>query len=566
MTAVETYAGAFSHQAADWHTINWYQAHRNVSRLQARIVKATQARRWGKVRALQHHLTHSFSAKALAVRRVTENRGKRTAGVDQQTWNTPEKKAQAIDALRQHGYRAKPLKRDYLPKSDGRLRPLGIPTMKDRAMQALYLESLDPVAETTGDVNSYGFRKERSTADAIGQCFIILGKQHSPQWILEGDIKACFDGISHQWLLNNIPMDKGILEQWLKAGFIHQNILYPTEAGTPQGGIASPTLANLALDGLERLLRERYPTNTRRSHQAQVNFVRYADDFIITGKTKELLEEEIKPLVEQFLRERGLELSPRKTRLTHIEDGFDFLGQNVRKYDGKMLIKPSTRNIDEFLEKVCTTIKIHQHIPAGALILLLNPLIRGWANYHRHVVSKRIFIQVDSAIFKELWRWAQRRHPGKARSWIAKKYFLPATTNRWIFFGQLEGRDGSEQSIHLFKASSVPIKRHVKIRGAANPYDPEWEIYFEARVGVKMADNLKERRKLLYLWKEQDGLCPICGQKITSMSGWHSHHLVRRIDGGGNGIENLILLHPNCHHKVHSQGLELVKPRVAKCV
>jgi len=261
-----------------------------------------------------------------------------------------------------------------------------------------------------------------------------------------------------------------------------------------------------------------------------------------------------------------LELSPRKTRLTHIEDGFDFLGQNVRKYDGKILIKPSTRNIDEFLEKVRTTIKIHRHIPAGVLILLLNPLIRGWANYHRHVVSKRIFSRVDCAIFKELWRWAQRRHPEKARSWIAKKYFLPATTNRWIFFGQLDGRDGSEQTIQVFKASSVPIKRHVKIRGAANPYDPEWEIYFEVRLGVKMADSLKERRKLLYLWKEQNGLCPICDQKITSISGWHSHHLVRRVDGGGNGVENLILLHPNCHHKVHSQGLEVVKSRVAKRV
>ena len=306
MTAEVIPAGAFSNGAESWQTIDWYKAHRNVSRLQARIVKATQAGRWNRVRALQYLLTHSLSGRMMAVRRVTENSGKRTAGVDGQTWETPERKAQAINELRQRGYKALPLRRVYIPKSNGRLRPLSIPAMKDRAMQALYLLALDPIAETTGDVNSYGFRKERSTADAIAQCFTVLGKRPSPRWILEGDIKSCYDEISHEWLLSNIPMEKRILRQWLKAGFMEKGILYPTEAGTPQGGIASPVISNLTLDGLEKLIRDRYPTNTRRSQKAQVNFVRFADDFICTGSTKELLEEEVKPLIEGFLQERGL--------------------------------------------------------------------------------------------------------------------------------------------------------------------------------------------------------------------------------------------------------------------
>jgi len=282
---------------------------------------------------LQRLLTHSLSGKALAVKRVTENQGKRTPGVDGKTWNTPQEKAMAIQMLRQRGYHPQPLRRIYIPKSNGGRRPLSIPCMLCRAMQALYLLALDPMAETTADPNSYGFRKERSPADAIEQCFIALGKTRSPQWILEGDIKACFDRISHEWLLAHIPMDKSILRKWLKAGFIEKHVLHPTEEGTPQGGICSPVIANLALDGLERKLLERYP-KPKTGYNAKVNYVRFADDFIVTGISKELLEQEVKPLIEQFMRERGLTLSPEKTIITHINDGFDFLGQ-VRPLTGK---------------------------------------------------------------------------------------------------------------------------------------------------------------------------------------------------------------------------------------
>src|SRR5712691_10352091 len=334
MTAVVTPTGALSTETGAWHTLDWYAVHRTVRRLQARIVKAVQAGRWGTVRALQHLLTHSFSGKALAVKRVTENEGKKTPGVDGLIWDTPAKKVGAIEALRQRGYRASPLRRLYSPKNDGtnRQRPLSIPTMLDRAMQALYLLALDPIAETLGDPNSYGFRTERSTADAIEQCFTVLARKHAPQWILEGDIRACFDGLSHEWLLAHIPMDKAMLHKWLKAGFVDKHLLYPTEAGVPQGGICSPVIANLTLDGLERLLRAHDPPNTKRAQRAKVNLVRYCDDFIITGSSQAVLKQEVKPLVEQFLRVRGLELSQAKTHITPITHGFDFLGQHVRKY------------------------------------------------------------------------------------------------------------------------------------------------------------------------------------------------------------------------------------------
>src|SRR5258708_7059407 len=352
--------GAASHEIVEgWKDIDWASVNRNVRRLQARIVKATKEGRWGKVKALQRLLTHSFSGKALAVQRVTENQGKNTPGVDKVTWTTPQKKLNGIYSLRQRDYHPQPLRRIYIPKKNGKKRPLGIPCMRCRAMQSLYLLALDPIAETTADPNSYGFRSKRSPADAIEQCFISLGKEASPQWILEGDIAACFDRISHEWLLTNIPMEKAMLKKWLKAGYLEKGVLHPTEEGTPQGGIISPVIANMTLDGLEKQLRETFPRRTKRGGQIcspKVNFIRFADDFVITGSSQEQLEYEVKPLVEQFMKERGLHLEPSKTLITHIDEGFDFLGQNVRKYKAgkqhKLLIKPSKKNVKTFLQKV----------------------------------------------------------------------------------------------------------------------------------------------------------------------------------------------------------------------
>jgi retron-type reverse transcriptase len=277
MTAVATPAGAVSRKTVDWHALDWRKVHRVVRRLQARIVKAVQEGRWGKVQALQHLLTHSLSGKALAVKRVTENPGKRTPGVDGDLWDSPAKKAEAVGHLRRRGYHPLPLRRVRIPKPhSSTLRPLSIPCLRDRAMQALYLLALDPIAETTADRHSYGFRSERCTADALEQCRIVLSRKKAAPWILEGDIQSCFEEISHEWLLAHVPMDRRILSSWLRAGFIEKEVWHPTDAGTPQGGIISPVLMNLTLDGLQQCLQARF--RRTKTSNGMVNMVRWADD------------------------------------------------------------------------------------------------------------------------------------------------------------------------------------------------------------------------------------------------------------------------------------------------
>ena len=476
-----------------WDRIDWSRGEREVRRLQARIVKATREGRHGKLKALQWTLTQSFYGKALAVRRVTENQGKRTPGIDGEIWQTPGAKHRAIGVLRRRGYQPQPLRRVHIPKANGKLRPLGIPTMKDRAMQALHLLALAPIAETTGDPNSYGFRPARSTADAIDTCFLRLGRKCAPQWILEGDIRGCFDYISHEWMLRHVPTDKKVLRQWLKAGYMENRTLFPTEAGTPQGGIISPTLANLTLDGLEPLLREKFPKTKWPS--LKVNLVRYADDFIITGASKELLENEVRPLVEQFLRERGLELSPEKTCITHIDQGFDFLGQNLRKWNGKLLIQPSRKNTQSFLEKVRNAIRQHRSQSQQRLIGTLNPIIRGWVNYHRYVVATATFKKVDNLLWQSLWHWAKRRH-SKSRSWVLRRYWHPLG-RKWKFAAQLEKKtpDGRKMWLKLVNPGATKIFRYRKIQGAANPYDPHWRSYFEERSFFKKFGVLRPKTR-----------------------------------------------------------------------
>ena len=305
--------------SAQWKNIDWHKAEREVNRLQIRIVKATQQKDYNAVKRLQYLLTHSFYAKALAVKRVVTNDGRRTPGVDGVLWNTPVKKMAAALSLTDKRYRARPLRRVYIEKKDKKKkRPLGIPTMYDRAMQALYALALEPVAETTADGKSFGFRKGRCAQDACEYLFNALSRKRiSPKWVLEGDIKGCFDHISHDWLLANIPMDKNILKQFLKAGFIYQRELFPTEEGTPQGGIISPILANMTLDGIEKKLVERFHTNalgkvdSRFKNAHKVNFVRYADDFVVTAATPELALE-AKELIREFLAERGWKTMERK--------------------------------------------------------------------------------------------------------------------------------------------------------------------------------------------------------------------------------------------------------------
>jgi RNA-directed DNA polymerase len=451
-----------------WDSIDWKRAKKIVNGIQARIVKAVQARDWNRVRSLERLLARSFAAKLLAVKRVTTNRGKKTPGVDGIRWRSPARKLREARRLNMKGYKAQPLLRKYIPKDNNKKRPLGIPTFKDRAEQALEHMALDPVAECLADGMSNGFRKFRSTHDAMCACFNALRLNGSPIWILEGDIKGCFDNFDHTWMLDNIPTNKRKLRMWLKAGCMENAFLQPTTKGTPQGGIISPTLANIALDGIEPMLKAHFV----RKHK--IHFVRYADDFIITGATKQILENKVKPLVIEFLKLRGLELSEHKTKITHINDGFDFLGFNLRKYNGKLLIKPAKAKIIKFLQKVKHIIKANCTAPTSLLVKKLNPIIRGWGYYYRFVISKRIFSYADHRIWEMIWQWAKRRHPNKGLRWIKSKYFQREGKRNWVF-------KEKEDRHSLFLLSSIPIRRYIKIKAEANPYDVLWKEYFELR-------------------------------------------------------------------------------------
>ncbi|WP_129562829.1 group II intron reverse transcriptase/maturase [Paraburkholderia dokdonensis] len=553
---------ALSHAPDNWYAVDWRRVERNVRGMQIRIAKATREGDWRRVKALQRMLTRTLSAKLYAVRRVTQNQGARTAGVDRELWDSPESRWEAVGRLKRRGYKPLPLRRVFIPKANGKERPLGIPTLRDRAMQALYLLALEPVAESTSDPNSYGFRRNRSTADAMSQLFVSLSQKGSAQWVLEADIKGCFDWINHDWLIAHVPMDKGILRKWLKAGLIYKGQLQATEAGTPQGGIISPTLANVTLNGLERELIEHLGAKFGivKAKKLKVNVVRYADDFVITGISKEVLDNEIRPWVEAFLATRGLQLSEEKTRVLHIDEGFDFLGWNFRKYSGKLLIKPSKKNVKTFYRKVAETISGNKTVKQEDLIRLLNPMLRGWAQYHSPVVAKQAYTRMEYLIYRRLWRWSRRRHPQKGTDWVKQKYFHAIGDRKGVFASPKIARDGSRGWLDLYSISGTAIKRHKKIKGDFNPFDPQWEQYGEQLRQSRMEESMRYRRQWVTLYMSQDGLCAHCGGALTDETGWHDHHLEYRMHGGSDGLYNRVLLHPHCHQQVHALGTAVTKP------
>lgn len=471
MTTLATIVGAPLTRRLTWESIPWKTVKYRVRKLQLRIAKAIRLGRQRKAKALQWLLTHSFYAKLLAIRRVTQNKGKNTPGVDHVIWKTSHQKMRAVEKLKRRGYQSLPLRRIHIPKKNGKLRPLSIPTKLDLSQQALQLLALEPVAEMRADRHSYGFRPKRSAHDAIGQCFIILARKASPQWILEGDIRSCFDKISHSWLEKNVMTDRSLLKQWLKAGYIEKEAFYPTEEGTPQGSIVSPSLANIALDGLEKAIK------AVSKPEEKVNYIRYADDWICTATSREILVDKVLPLVTSFLKERGLEISQEKTKITHIDEGFDFLGFNLRKYEGKLLIKPAKIGIKRFLANIRESIKKASR--ADQLISTLNPKIQGWVNYYRHCVAKATFSYIDMNIFKEVWKWAKKKHPKKAASWIKEKYYTRINQRKWQFFSPSEGK--KKEMLLLKMAADTRITRHVKVRADATPYDPQFKEYFKER-------------------------------------------------------------------------------------
>lgn len=504
-----------------WTSIDWNKAEDAVKKLQARIVKAQKAGKWNKVKALQWTLTHSFYAKALAVKRVTSNQGKNTSGVDKVRWSSDTAKYKAIDTLRRRGYNPLPLRRVHIKKSNGKLRPLGIPTMKDRAMQALYAMTLEPIAETSGDNFSYGFRKGRSTADAMVRIHTLLSRRISPEWVLEGDIKGCFDHISHEWLLANIPMDKAMLKKWLKCGFVFNGELFPTEEGTPQGGIISPILANMTLDGIQDLLASKFPVTIKNGKEVRhkINLVRYADDFIVTGDSKEILRDKVKPLIAEFLAERGLTLSGEKTLVTHADDGFDFLGFNVRRYNGTLLTKPSKDRVKKFTAKIKEVIKRNASSTQHDLICTLNPIIKGWGEYCQFSAATETYRKVDNAIFQKIWRWCLRRHHNKGLGWIKNRYFHKIGNRDWVFSTEESGRN---KQCSLITLTNTKIKKYPQLKAAYNPYDPAWDDYTEQRAVIKMKFSLKGCKSLIYMWEKQERKCPLCGQPIIKETPWRT--------------------------------------------
>jgi RNA-directed DNA polymerase len=419
---------------------------------------------------LQYLLTRSRYAKLLAVKRVTSNKGKNTPGVDGVLWQGAGAKWRAACSLRRRGYRPQPLRRIYIPKKNGKKRPLSIPCMLDRAMQALHKLALAPVAETTADRNSYGFRELRSCHDAIAAAFNALSKPNSATWILEGDIEGCYDNISQPWMLANIPTDGVVLRKWLRSGYVENGVTYPTHKGTPQGGVISPTLSNMTLDGLEEAIRRAVPRRCR------VNFIRYADDFIITGKSKHLLVKHVLPVVKTFLAERGLQLSEEKTKITHIRDGFTFLGQHFRKHGRVLHITPPVEAVRALKRKIGTLIRKHVSAPMADLIQKLNQTLRGWANYHRHVVSSEAFSRIDTYVYEQLWRMLHRRHPRKSKGWLIRKYWT-AAGRKWTFAVRRKNEHGRWIVHALLRLFTVGITRYVKIKADANPYLPEYAAY-----------------------------------------------------------------------------------------
>lgn len=527
-----------------WHSIDWAACHRRVKSLQKRIVQAVQVGAWRKVKRLSYLLVHSFAARALAVKRVTENAGKKTPGVDGELWDNPEKKAAAVARMSQwRDYRPQPLKRITIPKKNGKQRPLSIPVMDDRARQALYLQALQPISETQADCNSYGFRPKRQCADAIDQCFKVLRQTTSAHWILEGDIESFFDNISLDWLQTHIPMNQRVLSNWLHCGFIDRGTLFPTVAGVPQGGIISPTISNIVLDGLESVVHG--SPWYRRVHN--INYIRWADDFIVTANSREVLETVILPRINAFLAERGVRLSAAKTVITSIEQGVDFLGQTIRKHPranglpAKLHITPSKASYQAIKAKTRTLCKRTVGQTPAQLIDQLNPVLRGWANYHRHVICQATFKRLDSFIWRRLFRWAKRRHPNKTGRWIAQRYFPHQPGEPWRFTDPSTGK----QIIRI--QQTVKTQRHLKIKGEANPFDPQWADYFLHRDRQLMLQRASAYRARIL--NQQAGRCPVCRQMIHFEADVEEHH--RDGDHQNNQPANLVLLHPNCHRQVH---------------
>jgi RNA-directed DNA polymerase len=534
-----------------FNNINWKKCYKIVAKLQEKIVVAYNNGNKDLVKSLQKVLINSFAARAIAVKKVVTNDGGKTPGIDNEIWNTESKRTVAITKLLEKPYKPKPLKRVYIPKANGKRRPLSIPTIYDRAMQALYHFALDPIAECVSDIRSYGFRKYRSVLDAIEYIFILLGTEDRARYILEVDIKGFFDNISHEWLLKNIPIEKTILKKWLKSGYFENSSFFNSKSGVPQGGVISPIIANLALNGIEKAIKDSVK-HFKKNNKPKVNVVRYVDDFIVTGKTEEILKEFVLPAIKNFLSARNLELNLNKTKITKIEDGFDFLGFNIRKFkdparkQGELLvIKPSQKSIKNIKAKIKYIFDKYKKVSSYILISKLNPLLRGWANYYRTVISKRIYTKINAYVWTKLWNWARRKHLNYGLRKLKKLYFRKIGNRDWVF----TGHTSEMKEVYLYDITSTKIIRHTLCK-EYNHYLSEHKEYFENRTtkDLKNSNQFNDlHHKLLIKTK---GLCMVCQLPIKAEEEIEIHHILSKKLGGKDTVKNLLALHKVCHHNV----------------
>jgi RNA-directed DNA polymerase len=539
----------------NWNAINWRKANRTVRNLRHRIFRATQEGNLNKVHSLQKLMLKSYSNRLVSVRRVAQiNAGKNTPGVDKLVIKTPAARGRMVDTLAHYTlWKAKPARRVYIPKTNNKLRPLGIPVVMDRCLQAMVKNALEPAWEARFEGSSYGFRPGRSCHDAIEKIYGLARPNKLKKWILDADIRGAFDHISHDYLVKAIgPVPgKELIKQWLKAGYVEHGEFHATEQGTPQGGVASPLLANIALHGMEEAIGVTYDYRGQLIGKRAV--VRYADDFVCFCETREDAEQVQKILVE-WLKERGLALSEEKTRIVHLTEGFDFLGFNIRHYPApqtsrtgwKLLIKPSKESVQDVQRKLKDQWDKAQGTNIQAVLAKLNPIIRGWANYFRTAVAKEIFSSLDRWMFYKADRYTRRSHPKKSKDWRHRTYWGRFQLDRldpWVFGNKQTGS-------HLLKFSWFPIERHVLVKGRASPDDPCLKDYWMKRQAAEAKDLTFSKQKLA---KRQKGRCPECGESLFNDEELQVHHLLTRSQGGKSSYSNLALVHLLCHQHIHAK-------------